>query len=126
MSREPLPAPSGADPSDRALEHAREHLKRLGYQLLDEQSDRRTGARLLAAFSTSGRELVFCELRTERLDALACAPGGLHRKRLRRAALAWLAVHTRIDADTLRLDRLTVFVGQDGVPVGLTHEPQAF
>jgi Holliday junction resolvase-like predicted endonuclease len=126
MSGEPLSARSRAEPRDRALEHARGHLERLGYRLLDEHSDRRTGARLLAAFSASGRELVLCELRVERLDALEAAAGGLRRKRLRRAALAWLAVHTRINAETLRFDRVTVFVGHDGVPVGLEHEPQAF
>jgi Holliday junction resolvase-like predicted endonuclease len=126
MSAEPLPAPSGAETSNRALQHAREHLERLGYQLLDEPKDRRTGTRFVAAFSASARELVFCELRAERLDALERPAGGLQRKRLRRAALAWLAVNTGVHADSLRFDRLTVFVGHDGAPVGLTHEPQAF
>ena len=126
MSGEPLSARTHAEPHDRALEHAREHLERLGYQLLDEHSDRRTGAHLLAAFSASGRELVLCELRAERLDALERPAGGLLRRRLRRAALGWLAANAAIDADTLRFDRLTVFVGQDGVPVGVEHVPQAF
>jgi Holliday junction resolvase-like predicted endonuclease len=126
MSGEPLSARPRAEPHDRALEHAREHLERLGYQLLDEQNDQRTGAHLLAAFSASARELVLCELRAERLDALERPAGGLLRRRLRRAALAWLAANAAIDADTLRFDRLTVFVGHDGVPVGLEHVPQAF
>ena len=126
MSGEPLSARSCAEPYDRALEHARDHLQRIGYQLLDEHSDRRTGARLLAAFSASGRELVLCELRAERLDALERPAGGLPRRRLRRAALGWLAANAAIDADTLRFDRLTVFVGHDGVPVGVEHVPQAF
>lgn len=126
MSGEPLSAHSCAEPHDRALEHAREHLERLGYQLIEEQCDRRTGARLLAAFSASGRELVLCELRAERLDALERPAGGLLRRRLRRAALGWLAENEAIDADALRFDRLTVFVGHDGVPVGVEHVPQAF
>lgn len=126
MTGEPLSAPSRAERNDRALEHAREHLERLGYRLLDEQSDRRTGAHLLAAFSASGRELILCELRAERLDAVEQPAGGLLRRRLRRAALAWLAANAGIDADTLRFDRLTVFVGHDGVPVGVEHVPQAF
>jgi Holliday junction resolvase-like predicted endonuclease len=126
MSGEPLSARLRAEPDDRALEHARAHLERLGYQLLDEHSDRRSGARMLAAFSASERELVLCELRAERLDAIEQPAGGLLRRRLRRAALAWLAANPGIDADTLRFDRLTVFVGHDGVPVGLEHMPQAF
>jgi Holliday junction resolvase-like predicted endonuclease len=126
MSGEPLSVRSCAETRDRALEHAREHFERLGYTLLDQHSDGRTGMRLLAAFSISERELVFCELRAERLDALEAPACGLGRRRLRRAALGWLAANAGIDADTLRFDRLTVFVGDDGVPVGLEHVPQAF
>ena len=124
MSGEPLSARPRAE-YDRALEHAREHFGRLGYRLLDEQSDRRTGSRLLAAFSASGRELVLCELRAEPLDAVDRPGVGLRRHRLRRAALAGLAAHEGIEADTLRFDRLTVFIGRDGVPVGVEHVPQA-
>ena len=126
MSGEPLSVRSCAEAPDRALDHAREHLERLGYRLLDHHSDRRTGARLLAAFSASERELVFCELRAERLDALEGPACGLVRRRIRRAAIAWLAANGGIDAETLRFDRLTVFVGHDGVPVGVEHVPQAF
>jgi Holliday junction resolvase-like predicted endonuclease len=122
MTGEPV---STASPA-RAVEHAREHLERLGYRLLEQHQDRRTGARLLVARSHTRRELVFCELRVERLGDRAWPAGGLQRRRLRRAALAWLAANPAVDAHTLRFDRLTVFVGQDGKPVGLEHEPQAF
>jgi Holliday junction resolvase-like predicted endonuclease len=124
MTGEPLSAASPAEATARA--HAREHLERLGYRLLEEHRDRRTGARLLVAREHQRRELVFCELRTERLGEPEREADGLQRRRLRRAALAWLAANTTVDVDTLRFDRLTVFVGHDGIPVGLEHEPQAF
>src|SRR5687768_7657817 len=118
MAGEPLSALSRADASDSALEHARGHLERLGYRLLEEHIDRRTGARLLVACSGAGRELVFCELRAERLGDQDGPASGPRRRRLRRAALAWLAANPAVDAHTLRFDRLTVFVGHDGTPVG--------
>jgi Holliday junction resolvase-like predicted endonuclease len=126
MAGEPLSAPSRADTTDRALEHAREHLERLGYRLLEQHQDSRTGARLLVARAHARRELVFCELRVERLGEQQAPAGGPRRGRLRRAALAWLAAHPAVDAHTLRFDRLSVFVGHDGIPVGLEHEPQPF
>lgn len=126
MPGEPLSAPSRADVAERALTHARQHLERLGYRPLEEHHDRRTGARLLVGRSDARRELVFCELRTERPGDQERPAGGLPRKRLRRAALAWLATNPQIDAHSLRFDRLTVVVGHDGIPVGLEHEPQAF
>jgi Holliday junction resolvase-like predicted endonuclease len=126
MTGEPHSAASPADATARALEHAREHLERLGYRLLEEHRDRRTGARLLVARGHLRRELVFCELRAQRLGQPECRGVDLRRKRLRRAALAWLAANTAVEADTLRFERLTVCVGHDGLPVGLEHEPQAF
>jgi Holliday junction resolvase-like predicted endonuclease len=126
MAGEPLSAPSGAETTDRALEHAREHLERLGYLLLERHHDRRTGARLLVARSHTRRELVFCELRAEALGDQEGPAGGLRRRRLRRAALAWLAANPEVDSHALRFDRLTVFVGHDGIPVGLEYQPQAF
>jgi hypothetical protein len=56
MAGEPLSAPAGADATDRTLEHAREHLERLGYRLLEQHSGRRTGARLPVARSRAQRE----------------------------------------------------------------------
>jgi Holliday junction resolvase-like predicted endonuclease len=126
MAGEPLSARLRADTTDRAVEHAREHLERLGYRLLEQHLDRRTGARLLVASSRARSELVFCELRVERLRDQARSADGPPRKRLRRAALAWLTGHPRVDGHTVRFDRLSVFVGDDGIPVGLEREPQAF
>src|ERR671915_991115 len=126
MAREPLSAPSCADPTDRALKHAREHLERLGYRLLEEHIDRRTGTRLLVARSGDPGELAFCELRAERLGDQDGPAGSLRRRRLRRAAHAWLAAHPEVHPHTLRFDRLTVFVGHDGIPIGLEHVPEAF
>ena len=126
MAGEPLSAPPRADPTDRALKHAREHLERLGYRLLEEHLDRRSGTRLLVARAGPRRDLVFCELRAERIGDQDEPAGSLRRRRLRRAAHAWLAAHPEVDPHTLRFDRLTVFVGHDGIPVGLEHQPQAF
>jgi Holliday junction resolvase-like predicted endonuclease len=126
MAGEPLSAPAGADAPDRALEHAREHLERLGYRLVEQHRDRRSGARLLVARSHSRRQLVFCELRAERLGDQDSRAGGPRRRRLRRAARAWLAANPATEACTLRFDRLTVLVGHDGEPVGLEYVPNAF
>ena len=86
MAGEPLSAPARADATDRALEHARGHLERLGYRLLEQHRDRRSGARLLVARSQSRRELVFCELRAERLGdqdgrPASCGAGGCAARR---------------------------------------------
>ncbi|MGH2824828.1 MAG: hypothetical protein ACRDLY_17770 [Thermoleophilaceae bacterium] len=70
------------------MEHARGHLERLGYRLLEEHIDRRTGARLVVARARAGRELVFCEPRAEGLGEQDRRAGGLRRRRLLRAALA--------------------------------------
>jgi Holliday junction resolvase-like predicted endonuclease len=126
MSGEPLSSPRRADSTDRPLEHAREHLERLGYLLLEDHRDGRNGARLLVARSHGGSELVYCELCAQRLGERDRPQGGLRRRRLRRAAHAWLAAHPVISARTLRFDRLTVFVGHNGYPVGLEHVPDAF
>jgi Holliday junction resolvase-like predicted endonuclease len=120
MAAEPLSARADA------TGHAREHLERLGYRLLEQHRDRQTGARLLVARSHTRRELVFCELRAEALGDQDGPSVGLRRRRLRRAALAWLAANPAVEAHTLRFDRLTVFVGHDGIPVGLEYQPQAF
>jgi Holliday junction resolvase-like predicted endonuclease len=126
MAGEPLSAPARADATNRGLSHAREHLERLGYRLLEQHRDRQTGARLLVARRHSRRELVFCELCAERLGDQERPNGGLRRRRLRRAAHAWLAAHPATDASTLRFDRLTVFVARDGELVGLEYVPNAF
>jgi Holliday junction resolvase-like predicted endonuclease len=126
MTGEPLSAPAGAETTDRALIHARDHLERLGYRLLEDHTDRRSGARLLVASSSERLELAFTELRVERLGAQDDQHGGLRRRRLRRAARAWLAAHPAVGVRRLRRDRLTVLVGRDGGPIGLEHTPDAF
>lgn len=126
MTGESLSAPARADANDRALRHARDHLERLGYRLLEDHTDRRSGARLLVASSSDRRELAFTELRVERLGAQDDQHGALRRRRLRHAARAWLAAHPGVAARRLRRDRLTVVVGRDGGPIGLEHTPDAF
>jgi Holliday junction resolvase-like predicted endonuclease len=126
MAGEPLCARSSADATDRALLHAREHLERLGYQLLEDHRDNRTAVRLLILRSSGRRELVVCELRIERLGEENGAGADLGRRRLRRAAHAWLAANRTVHARIVRFDRLSVFVAHDGTPVGLEFVPHAF
>jgi Holliday junction resolvase-like predicted endonuclease len=126
MAGEALSAQASADTSDRALIHARGHLERLGYQLVEHHRDHRTTVRLLVLSSAARRELVLCELRVERFGDENGASGGLRRRRLRRAAHAWLAANRTIQARDVRFDRLSVFVADDGTPFGFEYEPQAF
>jgi Holliday junction resolvase-like predicted endonuclease len=126
MAGEPLSARARAEATDRPLEHAREHLERLGYRVLEEHRDPQNASRLLVARPHERQELVFCELRAAALGDQDVRGGSWGRGRLRRAAMAWLAANPEVGAHTLRFDRLTVFVGHDGTPVGLEHEPQAF
>ena len=126
MAGEPLSARSRAVTTDPAREYARGHLERLGYQLVEEHCDGRTGARLLILASHRHSELVFCELRAEAFGEQSPIGGGFRRRRLRRAALAWLAANPHVRAEAVRFDRLSVIVGADGAPIGVEHEPQAF
>jgi Holliday junction resolvase-like predicted endonuclease len=126
MTTDPLSARARAETTDHALEYAREHLERLGYELVEQHLDARTGARLLILASDRRRELLFCELRAERLAQQSGDLGSLRRRRLRRAASAWLTANGEVRAETLRFDRLTVLVAYDGRPIGLEYEPQAF
>jgi Holliday junction resolvase-like predicted endonuclease len=126
MAESPPPAPTSAGATDPALVRAREHLGRLGYDLVEEHRDARTGARLLVLASREPTELLFCELRAERVGAQNGGADGLRRRRLRRAALAWLRANDAAGGCQLRFDRLTVFVGRDGLPIGLEYQPQAF
>lgn len=126
MAGEALSAHEYAAATDRVLIHAREHLERLGYQLLEDHLDSRTAVRLLILSSTERRELVISELRIERLGGDNDAGAELGRRRLRRAAHAWLAANRTVQARTVRFDRLSVFVGHDGTPVGLEYVPHAF
>jgi Holliday junction resolvase-like predicted endonuclease len=126
MAGEALSAQASADTTDRALVYAREHLERLGYQLVEHHRDSRTTVRLLILTSVGRRELVLCELRIERLGERNGADTVLRRRRLRRAAHAWLEANRTVHARNVRFDRLSVFVAHDGMPVGLEYEPQAF
>jgi hypothetical protein len=126
MAGHPLSARTRADHlSACALRHAREHLERLGYELLDPQADPPGPPRLLSCWSGSRRELLFCELAEEHgLGQASATPSP--RRRLRRAALAWLAEHPEVDVRALRFDRLTVFTNPHGELVGVEHLPDAF
>lgn len=126
MAAEPSPAQPWAEPPAAALDAARHHLERLGYRLLETHTDRRFGAHLIVARARDHGELLLCELRTESLTAPAALAQGSRRRRLRRAAAAWLAAHPQPSARALRLDRLTVIVGHDGGAVGIEHHPDAF
>jgi Holliday junction resolvase-like predicted endonuclease len=126
MAGEALSAQSRTDATDRAHIYAREHLERLGYQLLEDHRDSRTAVRLLILRSTGRHELLFCELRIERLGEENGAGAGLARRRLRRAAHAWLAANRTVHARNVRFDRLSVFVAHDGTAFGFEYVPHAF
>jgi hypothetical protein len=128
MAGEPLSAPSRADSTERAfaLTHAREHLERLGYRLLEEHA---IAARARACWSRSRSAGASS-------SSASCASSGPVRRSGRGTARdrsgcaaqgspGWRPA-LGSNAHTVRFDPLTVFVGQDGIPVGLENEPQAF
>jgi hypothetical protein len=126
MSGHPLFARTRADlMSACALRQAREHLGRLGYELYEDHAEPAGQHRLLLCWSGSRCELLFCELAAEHGLGQASAMVS-PRRRLRRAALAWLAEHPELDVRALRFDRLTVYTDPHGALVGIERLPDAF
>jgi Holliday junction resolvase-like predicted endonuclease len=126
MAGEPLPARTRADHNEPALRAAGEHLERLGYRVLERHNDRRTGVRLVVAQCEEREELLFCDLVVETIGVPARLDDSLRRRRLRRAAFAWLGAEPLPRVGALRFDRLTVVLGRDGRPLGIEHHPNAF
>jgi hypothetical protein len=123
MARSSLSARTRADHLNAcALRHAREHLERLGYELLDSTADPAGERRLLACLADGRRELLFCRLIVAcGLDQLAdTTPAGQGEYW---AALGWLAERPELGHQSLRFDRLTVVVDGRGALVGLEHLP---
>ena len=99
---------------------AAEHLRRLGYSVLDRNVRTRHGEIDLIVFD--GSALAFAEVKTRRMNAVAgprrsdqqplAGLGGRQRARLRRLAAAWLSDEQRIrpTARTIRFDAIGVTV----------------
>jgi Holliday junction resolvase-like predicted endonuclease len=126
MAGEPLPARSRTDTHEPALRAAGEHLERLGYRVLEHHIDLRSGADLVIARCEEREELLFCDLVVETIHVPARLDEPLRRRRLRRAAFAWLGAEPGPRVGALRFDRLTVVLGRDSRPLGIEHHPNAF
>jgi putative endonuclease len=107
--------------------HARTHLERLGYTVLEQNYRTREGE--LDLIAHGGRTLVFCEVKTRRAgpgspwDAL----GPRKRRQVRMVAARWLAERLeRPAADDLRFDAIGVVIDATGRLVRLDHLEGAF
>jgi putative endonuclease len=107
--------------------HARAHLERLGYTVVEQNFRTREGE--LDLIVHGARTLVFCEVKTRRAgpgspwDAL----GPRKRRQVRMVAARWLA--ERLDrpaADDLRFDAIGVVIDATGRLVRLDHLEGAF
>lgn len=129
------PPPSSQDPR-RALgllgeDLAAEHLRRLGFVIVDRNVRTRHGEIDLIAFD--GRSLVFAEVKTRRAtnrrrglcpeDQPLAWLRTRQRERLKRLACAWLYdnTHARPKAHTIRFDAVGVVVDGAGRLLRLDH-----
>jgi Holliday junction resolvase-like predicted endonuclease len=120
MSEQTAPAAWWANPPERALDCAQDHLERLGYRVLARQFE---GADLIA-----GRwpQLVACEVRARRIIEPANDERPTGRKSLRLSTSAWLARRAAMSFEEIRFDRIDVYLSPGGQLVGLEHYPNAF
>jgi putative endonuclease len=107
--------------------HARTHLERLGFTVLEQNFRTREGE--LDLIAHGNRTLVFCEVKTRRSgpgspwDAL----GPRKRRQVRMVAARWLAERLdRPPADDLRFDAIGVVIDATGRLVRLDHLEGAF
>jgi Holliday junction resolvase-like predicted endonuclease len=120
MSESTVPATWWANPSERALDHAQDHLERLGYRVLARQFG---DCDLIA-----GRWplVIACEVRARRIIQPADDERPGVRKRLRLSASAWLTGQQSRGFREVRFDRIDVYLSPGGELVGLEHYPNAF
>ncbi|MGH2997321.1 MAG: YraN family protein [Gaiellaceae bacterium] len=107
----------GADAERRA----RLHYRLRGYRILE--SNAWAGGHELDVVARRGRRLVFCEVKAklgERYGDPAEMVGDEKRRRLRRAAEAWLARHPELAELEVRFDVVAL------TPRGLVRVPDAF
>jgi putative endonuclease len=107
-------------------EHAREHLERLGYAVVERNYRTRFGE--IDVIALDGSTLVFCEVKTRRADRGEPFDSLHDRKRMqvRRMAKEWLALEDRPRAPYLRFDAIGVTIGRDGRLMRLDHIEAAF
>lgn len=105
------------------LQHAAEHLQRLGYQLLGHDQRTRFGSIDLIAYD--GSTIVFATV--TRTTDTAAADDAKARAAIRRRAVAWLQ-HTQEcpRGAALRFDHLLVRVDSSGALLAIEHGEGAF
>jgi putative endonuclease len=108
---------------------AAEHLVRRGFEIVERNYRTRWGELDIVGFD--GTILVFCEVKTRRLDARGQSPFDAirHRKRsqVRKMAGRWLCERTdRPYADVLRFDAIGVTFDPSGRLLGIEHLEGAF
>lgn len=108
-------------------DHAAEHFKRLGYEVIDRRHRTKYGE--LDLIARDGGVLVFAEVKTRRrgsgrpFDSLH----GRKQRQVRKMGSAWLAqVGQRPWFESLRFDAVGVTVTPDGALVALEHLEGAF
>ncbi len=108
---------------------AADHLTRRGFEIVERNYRTRWGELDIVGFD--GTILVFCEVKTRRLDARGQSPFDAirHRKRsqVRKMAGSWLCERTdRPYADVLRFDAIGVTFDPSGRLLGIEHLEGAF
>ena len=108
---------------------AADHLSRRGFEIVERNYRTRWGELDIVAFD--GATLVFCEVKTRRLDSSAQSPfdaiRGGKRSQVRKMAGRWLCERTdRRYAEALRFDAIGVTVDPAGRLLSLEHLEGAF
>lgn len=133
---DPVPSPAGPPrgPDHRPAvgrlgeRYAREHLERLGFDVLAERARTRWGEIDLVVHD--GRTIVFCEVKARIARGRAAPWASLHerkRRQVRRLAAAWLSeTADRPTGRDIRFDAVGVLVDEAGRLVRLDHIEAAF
>jgi putative endonuclease len=113
----------------RGEDLAAEHLRRLGFTILERNYRTRWGELDIVAFD--GRVLAFCEVKTRRASAAGSSPldaiRGRKRAQVRKMAGSWLIERAdRPYAEKLRFDAIGVIVDAAGRLASLEHLEGAF
>ena len=108
---------------------AADHLSRRGFEIVERNYRTRWGELDIVAFD--GATLVFCEVKTRRLESAAQSPFDAIRRgkrsQVRKMAGRWLCERTdRRYAEALRFDAIGVTFDPSGRLVGIEHLEGAF
>jgi putative endonuclease len=103
-----------------------EHLRRLGFDIVERNYRTRWGELDIVAFD--GRTLAFCEVKTRRVSGVPLeAVHGVKQNRVRKMAGQWLVERTeRPRADEIRFDAIGVILDGQERLVSLEHLEGAF